>query len=305
MNKQTNIDKLHKESTVNINGKITKGHEAKISIFDRGFLYGDSIYEVTFSQNGNLIFFDEHLERLFKSADFINLEMFITKDYIVEQTLLTLKQSKIPNAYVRIIVTRGETEISLDPNISFQNNLIIIVKPKPIHNPLYYTRGLNLYISTVQRNDTKATNPSAKSGNYLNNVMAIADAKKSGADDAIMVNKDGYITEGTTFNIWMIKEKQIITPPVSSGLLKGITRDKIITIAKKNALNIVQRPLTPDELLSADEVFISSSTKGIMPVNQINSVKYADQRLETNNLIKLYNQFLTEHISQSDKNYLE
>lgn len=273
------IDKYNQlldEATVNINGSITDAKDARISIFDRGFLYGDSIYEVTYSKDYTLLFFDDHLDRLEKSAALINMHLFISREEIKKEALKTLKISKIKNAYIRIIVTRGETEITLDPNASFKNNFVIIVKKRPQYPKHFYNSGVNLAIVSIIRNDKMATDPNAKSGNYLNNVMAIQEAKKLGADDALMVNRDGFVTEGTTFNIWMIKDGNIITPPSQSGLLEGITRQKVIGLCKKHNLPLKVENFTPEDILNAQEVFITSSTRGLMPVGQINDIIYGE-----------------------------
>ena len=128
---ESNYQNFLNESYANVNGVITKAEEAKVTVFDRGFLYGDSIYEVTYSENGCLLFFDEHMDRLYNSARLLDMTIFMSREEITKQALLTLKHSAIPIAYIRIILTRGETQISLDPNISFKNNLVIIVKPLP------------------------------------------------------------------------------------------------------------------------------------------------------------------------------
>lgn len=276
MNNKQRLQKLYNESTININGEITPAHQAKISIFDRGFLYGDSIYEVTYSQDNSLLFFNEHLERLFESARIINLNIFIDRDTIIKESLKTLKASKIKDAYIRIIITRGETEITLDPNSSFKNNFVIIVKPKPTYPQEYYSKGMKLALVTGQQKNLNTQRATAKSGNYLSNVMAISEAKHRDFDDAVMTNMHGKVTEGTTFNIWMVKDKTIYTPPVDSGLLKGITREKVLEICSKHKLKIKVENFSPEDLLNAEEVFITSSTKGVMPIYQINDNIYGE-----------------------------
>ncbi len=271
MDQQQNYQELLSKTVVNINGEILPAAKAKISIFDRGFLYGDSIYEVTYSENGFLLFFEEHLDRLFNSAQLLDMHIFLSKTDIINEVLRTCKESQLKQAYIRIIITRGETALTLDPNESFKNNLIIIVKPKPIHPQKYYTNGLELYIPKIIRNDIKSVDPNAKSGNYLNNVLAMSEAKKVGADDALMVNHNNEITEGTTFNIWFIKNNILYTPDLKSGLLKGITRQKVIEICRENNIPYKVTTITREDIEQADEAFITSSTRGIMPVKKINS----------------------------------
>lgn len=299
-------NQLLEHSVVNINGKIIPSDKAKISVFDRGFLYGDSIYEVTYSEDYTLLFFEDHLDRLEKSASIINMNLFLTRDEIKEQALKTLQASKIKNAYIRIIITRGETHITLDPDASFKNNFVIIVKKKPEYPQDFYSKGLKLAIVSILRNDKQATDPNAKSGNYLNNVLAIQEAKKLGAQDALMVNKEGYVTEGSTFNVWMIKDNYIITPPSNSGLLEGITRQKLISICKQKGLPLKIENFTAEDILNAQEVFITSSTRGLMPVSQINDIIYTQNTVEFKmyqKLSKIYKQVVSEHKECKDFYY--
>jgi len=304
MDKMKRFQEFKDKTTINVNGEITPAEDAKISVFDRGFLYGDSIYEVTYSDHGQLIFFNEHLDRLYNSANLLNMTIFLEREEIIKEALKTLKQSKLERAYVRIIITRGETEINLDPSTSFKNNLIIIVKPQPPYPQDNYTKGLKLMISSVLRNDRKSINPNAKSGNYLNNVMAISEAKKLGFDDAIMVNHQDKITEGTTFNIWMVKDGIIKTPPETSGLLKGITRQKVIKICREQNFNLEVSDFSSQMLLEADEVFMTSSTKGIMPIYQVNDKIFNNEKIITNKLSALYDELIQEQIRNKEFSYL-
>lgn len=257
------------QSLISINGEIKKPHEAHISIFDRGFLYGDSVYEVTYAEQGGMLFFEEHLDRLFQSAQFIGLESTFSKEQIAKNTLDLLKKQKPTLAYVRIVLTRGISEISLDPASALESNLIIISKPYPAYPKDWYEVGQSMMFSTYLRNDKSATNPNAKSGNYLNNILALKEAKSRGFNDAILFNKEGYATEGTTNNIWIVKNGILSTPNISDGLLQGITRDKIFELCKKNNVPVVESHLTKIDILEADEIFYTSSTKGLVPINRI------------------------------------
>lgn len=295
------------EHFVNINGDIVLGDKAQISIFDRGFLFGDSIYEVTYSENGAVLFLDEHLDRLYQSAMYIDLELTLTRDQLKKELLRTLKASTYPRAYIRLIITRGTNEINLDPTLSQENNFIIIVKPLPEYPEALYKKGLFLTISSIERNSIKSTNPRAKSGNYLNNVMALNEAKKKNADDAIMVNSNGNVTEGTTFNIWFVKDSILHTPSLNSGLLKGITRDKVINICEVNNLTLRVDTFSPSDFLDADEMFISSSTKGIMPVYKLDDKVFGSDIKDwpmIDQLIKLYSNYKTKYQQNTKYKYL-
>lgn len=307
MKKSNALEKLHSTSSVSINGSIVSPHEATISIFDRGFLYGDSIYEVTYSEQGTLVFFKEHLDRLYNSASLLNLNIYLSREEIIKQALATLKHSKIPRAYIRIIITRGETQIGLDPSLSTNNNVVIIVKPQEKYPEKLYNEGLKIHIASILRNDIHAINPNAKSGNYLNNVMAISEAKEKGFDDAIMINKHAEVTEGTSFNIWMVTNGVIYTPPSKSGLLKGITRDKVIGICRQNNLALKVESFKEEDILCADEVFITSSTKGIMPVKQMGTKLLGTDTRDwpiSTQLRVMYENLIEKELENSEYKYL-
>lgn len=276
MDYQQQYQDLIHSATVFINGKDIPAHEASISVFDRGFLYGDSIYEVCYGLDGQLIFFQEHLERLYHSAELLAMQIHLSKNQIIDQIMGTLKHANLKNVYLRAVLTRGESIISLDPNTSFHNNFITIAKPLPTYPATYYQQGIHLHLTEVLRNNPKAVDPNAKSGNYLNNVMALEDAKKHKAVDAIMLNQAGEVTEGTTFNIWIVKDGVYITPPLKSGLLAGITRKNIISLAKAHNLKLKEEVIRPENLYAADEVFITSSTRKIIPVNRIKDKVYGE-----------------------------
>ncbi len=276
---------------VNLNKKIIKAQDAKISIFDRGFLFGDSIYEVSYAFEGKVLFLDDHLQRLYNSATLLKINIDFTIDEIKEEINKTLQSISEPLIYIRIIITRGESKISLAPQADLKNNFIIIAKPLELPPKKFYEDGIKLMTSTYIRNSIQSVDPNAKSGNYLNNIMAIQEAKNYDYDDAIMLNHDNLVTEGTTFNIFCIKDDQIITPSLESGLLKGITRQKIIELCHREKFDLKLSALTLEELKGADEVFITSSTRGVMPVSKIdkqNFPKSIAKNSKTYSIRKLY-----------------
>ncbi len=297
----------YRNTTININGKIVKDEDAQISVFDRGFLFGDSIYEVSYTKDRALLFWPEHLQRLLNSARLLNIELDYTEEEITKQVLETLRISNISDAYFRVIITRGCSEINLNPNIATHNNLIIIVKPKPVYSHKMYSDGIELLLSSVHRNSSKSTDPNAKSGNYLNSVMAIDEAKAKGIYDSVMVNSEGQLTEGTSFNLWLIKDNKIITPKKGSGLLLGITRAKILSFKKLNEYQILDEILLPEDLNSSQEMFITSSTRGVMPVKRIylNESSYIDFPSQdvTNQLKEIYDQYVINSIKSTSLQY--
>lgn len=257
---------------ININGQIFNEEEAKISVFDRGFLFGDSVYEVTDAIDNIPIFFDEHLDRLWRSANMINMPINITKSEIKNEVEKTLNKLNAKRAYIRIVITRGEGEITLDPQAATHNNLVIITKEIKDNPSWWYETGVEIIVADTRRTSTVSMDPAIKSGNYLNNILAYTEATKQGAFDAVMLNHDGLITEGTTSNIWIVKDQKIITPPLKAGLLGGITRAKIIEILKKQNISYEESNFNEEDLKDADEVFLTSSTKRIIPVVKVDHI---------------------------------
>ena len=252
----------------NLNGTIAP--TANISVLDRGFLYGDSVYEVVRTYQGKLFGLPEHLDRLRKSADYLYMAVPWSDEEIRARIKQTLSQADWEESYVRIVVSRGtETRISLQPTPELKPNLLIVIsKIDPV--PQLSQAGLSLVIPKRLRNDKLALDPAAKTGNYLNNILALLEAQQMGADDALLVNREGYITEATTSNIWLVRDGTVYTPVEAVGILHGITRDFIFKILAKQHIPVKQTYLKPSELVDIDEAFLSSSVRLIMPVNQIN-----------------------------------
>jgi branched-chain amino acid aminotransferase len=288
---------------ININGVITGKEDAKVSVFDRGFLFGDSIYEVTLTYDKVLFKLDEHFDRLWESAESLALHISHSRKKLAHEINKTLKQLDEKRAYIRIIITRGEGLIGLDPNLATENNVIIICKPLPENPSWWYESGVEMIIANILRNPKESMDPSIKSGNYLNNVLAYAEAKKQGAFDAIMLNHDGFITEGTTNNIWMIKDGEIITPPLAAGLLSGITRQTLLELAVSKKMNVSEKNFTAEELYSADESFLTSSTKELVPIIKIDgkSIGSGSPGPITKTLHDIYKEHVRECVKQSRK----
>lgn len=254
---------------VYIDGIIHERGEARISVFDRGFLYGDSVYEVMRTSGGRPVDLGPHLDRLERSASAIALEV-PDRAEVLSAIQGTLAAADNPESYIRVIVTRGGGEIGLDMTLADQPSLIVIVKPLVLLRPEAYAHGIKLAIVGVQRTPRRAMDPGVKSGNYLNNIMALHEARQSGADEAIMCDAQGRIAEGSTSNVFVVRGGQVITPAIHIGLLQGITRERVMDLLRKDGIEVETGALTPEEVYAADEVFITSSIRGVVPVARIN-----------------------------------
>ena len=277
---------------ININGDIQD--EAFISIFDHGFLFGDSIYEVVCTNKGSPCFLDEHLKRLYASASGISLKISHSPTEIKKQIQITLDSAKNHESYIRIIVTRGVGEVDIDPSSCFNPNIIILVKEIPQISIESYEKGISVALVSIKRNSRDSLNPAVKTGNYLNNVLARIEAKRMGAEDAIMGNSMGQLTEGTTSNLFFVKEGRLLTPIKECGILSGITREKIIQLANKNSIALKEGKWPSEELFKAEEIFLSGTVKKIIPVTVLDGrpVGKGIPGPITQKLMRLYSELL-------------
>lgn len=254
----------------NLNGHISD--QAQISVLDRGFLYGDSVYEVIRTFQGHHFGLKEHLIRLRQSAAYLYMAVPWTDGDIQSEVERTLAQAEWTESYIRVVVTRGtEPFIALQPSAELQPNLLIVVS-EIAPDPVLSEAGLHLVIPWRVRNLKAALDPAAKTGNYLNNILALLEAQQMGADDALMLNADGEITEATTSNFWMVKDGTVLTPPPQVGILQGITRTFVLKILEQHKIPCVEKVLLPLDLEHAEEAFLSSSVRLLMPVRQINQM---------------------------------
>ncbi|MGF1603545.1 MAG: aminotransferase class IV [Thermosynechococcaceae cyanobacterium] len=251
----------------NLNGVIAP--TAAVSILDRGFLYGDSVYEVVRTFRGNLFGLQEHLDRLRQSAAYLYMEVPWSDAEVQAEVERTLQAATWLESYVRIVVSRGtETTISLQPSAELQPNLLIVIS-EISPTPTLSEQGVHLLIGQRRRTDQRALSPAAKTGNYLNNILALLEAQQQGADDALLLNTEGQVTEATTSNLWIVKAGVVYTPPVEVGLLKGITRHFLLQIMAQHQIPCQETVLMPADLETAEEAFLSSSVRLIMPVRQM------------------------------------
>jgi len=258
------------EPLIYINGEFYPKSQASVSVYDHGLLYGDGVFEGIRAYNGVVFKLREHIERLYASAKAIMLEIPMDKEEMIDAVLETLRKNKLKDAYIRLLVTRGVGDLGLDPRKCKKPNVIIIAEPMlPLYGKESKLKGVSLIFSSVRRDRVDATTHQIKSMNYLNSILAKLEAIAAGADDAVMLDERGFVSETTATNIFIVKNRKITTPPTTTGALPGITRNFVIELARRLGYDVEEKDITPFELLTADEVFITGTGAEIVPVTKI------------------------------------
>jgi branched-chain amino acid aminotransferase len=277
---------------INFNGAIED--DAHISVFDHGFLFGDSVYEVVFTHRNKPAFFESHFNRLLNSARGLSLTIPYDQDWFAQEVDKTLKAAGNKESYIRIVVTRGVGDIDIDPSSCQKPNVVIYVTNIKEYPPENYSDGISIALVSIKRNPKEALNPGMKTGNYLNNVLAKMEANRLGAKDALMLSPAGYLTECTTSNIFFVQGERILTPSLDCGILSGITREKVIRLAQENGLTVEEGQWPAEVLEKASEVFLTGTLKKIMPVTRLDGRAIGDGKPGpvTQNLIRLYDDLL-------------
>jgi len=260
---------------VYIDGEFVPENEAKISIFDHGFLYGDGGFEGIRAYNGRVFRLKEHIDRLYDSAKAIDLEIPVTKEEFMEIILETLRKNNLRDAYIRPIVTRGVGDLGLDPRKCQKPSIIVITKPWGRLYGDLYEKGLTAVTVGVRRNSFDALPPNIKSLNYLNNILAKIEANAKGGDEAIFLDRNGYVSEGSGDNIFVVKNGAISTPPTINNL-RGITREAVIEIINKLGIPFRETNIGLYDLYTADEVFVTGTAAEIAPIVVIDGRKIGD-----------------------------
>ena len=255
---------------VYLNGAFVPKEEAKVSVFDHGYLYGDGIYETLRAYDGMLFHLKGHLERLQHSADAIALKLPMPLEKIGQALYETVKANKLRDAYVRIQVSRGVGEIGLDPALCPSPTVVIVAKQFHDYPEKLFAEGVPVAIVNTRRNHPLALDPSIKGTNFLNNILAKIEAIRANAYEAIMLNWEGHVAEGTISNLFFLKDGVLVTPSLETGILKGVTRTLVLELARKEGVRTREGLIQLAELMAADECFITNTTVEIMPVTKVN-----------------------------------
>jgi branched-chain amino acid aminotransferase len=261
-------------ATVSVNGTITSAAAAAVPVFDHGFLYGEGVYETLRTYSRRPFLFDRHMRRLRHSASLMALDVPFTDDDLLRRVRDTMgAHAGLDEAYIRILLTRGVGDLSYDPAATPHPTLVIIVKPFPAPPERTFTQGLRVSLVDVRRNHPQALNPMIKSNNLLNNALAMQEALRRGAEEALMQNQAGELVEGSQTNFFLVRDGAALTPPLTAGLLPGITREFVIELAAGMHIPARETRLTPADLETADEAFLTGTTREVTPVVQVDDRK--------------------------------
>jgi len=262
---------VDKELAVYIDGKFYQKSEAKVSVYDHGLLYGDGVFEGIRAYDGVVFKLNEHIERLYKSAHTIMLQIPVTQKEMIKAVLDTLKKNRLKDSYIRLVVTRGVGDLGLDPRKCAKATIIIITERMiALHSKEKKEKGITAMIAWVKRDPVDATSHEVKSLNYLNSVLAKIESNSAGVDEAICLDKTGFVCEGVAENIFIVRDRMVITPPTATGALRGITRNVVMQLAEQLGFATIEKNITANELFTADEVFLTGTAAEITPVREVN-----------------------------------
>lgn len=267
---------MEKELLINIDGTYYPKSQAKISVYDHGLLYGDGIFEGIRAYNGVVFKLKEHIDRLYRSARVIMLNIPITKGEMTNAVLEALRKNNLRDAYIRLVVTRGVGDLGLNPRKCPKPTVIIITDVIKLHSGDPKEKGIRAMIVWVKRDPVDATSHEVKSLNYLNSILGKIEANIAGFDEAICLDKNGHISEGVAENLFIVQNGKILTPPTSTGALVGITRNVVMKSAEKIGYTAIERTITPTDLFTADEAFFTGTAAEIIPIVEVNKRMIGD-----------------------------
>ena len=261
-------------ATVNVNGRVSDQEHAVISIFDHGFLYGEGVYETLRTYHGQSFLFDRHMRRLRKSAGMLALDIPLSDAQIDQRFRETVRAAGLGGspdreAYIRILVTRGIGELTYDPAATPVPSIVVIVKPNVDPPREVFERGVKVSLVSVMRNHPGTVNPLIKSNSLLNNALAMQEAIRSGGFEGVMRNTRGELAECTQSNLFIVKDGAALTPPLDAGLLPGITREFLFEVGAEAGIPVREAVLKDADLLGADESFLTSTTREVVPIVQV------------------------------------
>ena len=254
-----------------VNGTFVPKEEAKVSVYDHGYLYGDGIFEGIRAYDGRIFRLEQHLDRLFESARYLMLEIPLSRDELRAAILETVRRCGLRDAYIRPVISRGVGDLGLDPRKCRRATVVIIVDTIQLYPKEAYERGLRAITATTRKVRPDALSPQAKTLNYLNNIMARLEANQAGVEEAIMLTADGYVCECSADNLFIVRAGAVWTPPAYLGILKGITRGAIIELAATIGVPLAEQVFTLHDVYTADECFLSGTGAELGPVVEVDA----------------------------------
>ncbi|MFB5662911.1 branched-chain-amino-acid transaminase [Alteribacillus sp. HJP-4] len=257
------------EQWIYLSGEFVRKEDAKISVYDHGFLYGDGVFEGIRVYNGNVYKLEEHLIRLYNSAKSIMLDIPNTMEEMQEIIVETLRKNQLNDAYIRLVVSRGVGNLGLDPSSCSEPQIIVIAEELAIYPKEFYENGLEIVTVATRRNRPDVLSPKVKSLNYLNNILVKLEAGLAGVSEALMLNTEGYVAEGSADNVFIYRDGTLITPPGYIGALEGITRNAIVEMARDIGYNVKEEPFTRHDVYTADEVFLTGTAAEVIAVVKV------------------------------------
>ena len=267
---------MEKELLICIDGKYYPKSQAKVSVYDHGLLYGDGVFEGIRAYNSVVFKLKEHIDRLYRSARVIMLQIPLTKEEMIKAVLETLRKNNLRDAYIRLVVTRGVGDLGLDPRKCPKPTVIIITDVIKLHSGAAKEKGIRAMIVWVKRDPVDATSHEVKSLNYLNSILGKIEANIAGFDEAICLDKNGHVSEGVAENLFIVQNGKVITPPTSTGALVGITRDVVMKLAEKLGYKATEKTITPTDLFTANEAFFTGTAAEIVPIVEVNKRMIGD-----------------------------
>lgn len=264
---------MAKEPQVYVDGRFVEKSKAVVSVFDHGLLYGDGIFEGIRAYDGSVFRLVDHINRLYDSAKSIRLKIPLTKHEMTEAVLETMRKNQLRDAYIRLVVTRGSGDLGVDPALCRNPTTFIIAEPMASVLGPREPKVVKMMISSYRRDSADATSHEIKSLNYMNSILAKMEANSAGADDAILFDHRGFLSEASVTNVFIVKDGKVATPSSAAGILRGITRDRIIRLCDDLGVDVDERDVTPFELNTADEVFLVGTKAEILAVGSISGIK--------------------------------
>ncbi len=284
-----------------INGAVLPVEEARVSVLDNGFAFGDSVYEVLRTYGGRAFEPGRHFRRLRASAARLGIPVPGSDASLLAQVDALLARTRDPESYIRIVVSRGLGDCSYDFDRVQGPTMVMIQKSLPPHPAWHYETGIKVAAVDVRRNHPRALDPAIKSSNLLNNILAVREARSRGAEEPILLNQEGFVAEGASTNVFLVRGGGVATPPLSAGILAGITREVVLELLPTLGIPFREEPLRLPDLLGADEVFITSTTREIVPVARVDDTAIGEGRPGplTRRVLEAFRSYAPRHCGQA------